>query len=638
MNLLQNWVETPGATALVWTLIHSLWEGAAVALLLAVALCVMRGSRARYAAACIALLVLLAGFGLTFANLLARQESLNAATRIGPLRLTPLDADAGNLSAIRSAGGLAEYLPWIAPFWIAGVVIFHLRSLAGWLAARRLRRTGVCCAPQAWQQMLERLAARLRISRAVTLWESCLADVPLVIGFVRPVILIPVGMLAGLPAAQVEALLLHELAHIRRHDYLVNLLQVFVEGLVFYHPAVWWMASVIRAEREHCCDDLVVATQGDAYLYASALAALEHNRGDARQPALAANGGSLVKRIRRLLIQPETPRSALAPVLSAAILTVTVAAALAAWQTKPPAPPAPPAPAAAPMAAPAPPPPPAVPPAPATAVDLPAPPAPPPPPAQQLLAQAQETPSAAQVETPYAKWVKEDVAYIITDAERAAFKRLPTDEEREHFIEQFWLRRDPTPGTPVNEFKEEHYRRIAYANKNFSSAIAGWKTDRGRIYITYGPSDEKETHPSGGSSYPYPYEQWMYHFIDGVGKNIIIEFIDPDKTGEYRMTSDPNAALVTVPPASGVATVQVLGGKAMISISPRAFQNHQVSISGRILSKDGAQVSAFEDTAQGAASVLRTVPVALGDYRLVIVVKDLVTGKTFEQTTSFSVK
>jgi GWxTD domain-containing protein len=620
MNLLQNWVETPGATALVWTLIHSLWEGAAVALLLAAALCVLRGSRARYAAACIALLILLAGVGVTFANLLARQESLSAATRIGPLRLVPLDAEAGNLSAIRSARGLAEYLPWIAPFWIAGVVIFHLRSLAGWLGARRLRRTGVCCAPVVWQQMLERLAARVRIARAVTLWESCLADVPLVIGFVRPVILIPVGMLAGLPAAQVEALLLHELAHIRRHDYLVNLLQVFVEGLIFYHPAVWWMASVIRAEREHCCDDLVVATQGDAYLYASALAALENNRGGARQPALAANGGSLVKRIRRLLIQAETPRSALTPVVSAAILTVTVAAALTAWQTRPPAPPAPPATPAPPAVAPAPPP---------------APPAPPAP-ARQLLAQAQEAPVAPSAETPYAKWVKEDVAYIINDAERAAFKRLPTDAEREHFIEQFWLRRDPTPDTAVNEFKEEHYRRIAYANQNFSSGIAGWKTDRGRIYITYGPPDEKETHPTGGSSYSYPYEQWMYHFIEGVGKNVIIEFVDPDKTGEFRMTSDPNAALLTLPPSTAV-TVQVLAGKAMISIPLRAYQGHRVAISGRILTKDGAQVTTFEDTAQGA-NTLQTVPIGQGEYRLAIVVRDLVTRKVYEQTTSFSVR
>ena len=106
---------------------------------------------------------------------------------------------------------------------------------------------------------------------------------------------------------------------------------------------------------------------------------------------------------------------------------------------------------------------------------------------------------AAPIEAanPYSKWVNEDVAYIISDEERAAFKSLQSDPEREHFIEQFWLRRDPTPGTPENEFKEEHYRRIAYANDHFAAAIPGWKTDRGRIYITYGPPDEKESHPSG---------------------------------------------------------------------------------------------------------------------------------------------
>jgi GWxTD domain-containing protein len=247
---------------------------------------------------------------------------------------------------------------------------------------------------------------------------------------------------------------------------------------------------------------------------------------------------------------------------------------------------------------------------------------------------------AASLESPYRRWLNEDVAYIVTDAERAAFKRLPTDAEREHFIEQFWLRRDPTPGTPANEFKEEHYRRIAYTNQNFASAIPGWKTDRGRIYITYGPPDEKEVHPSGDASHPYPYEQWMYHFIDGVGKNIIIEFDDPNKTGEYRMTSDPDAALLTLPPSSPaeIATVQVLGGKAMISISPRAFANRRVGIYGRILGKGGALVNAFEDTVEGQTNYLKTLPVGLGEYRLVILIKDLATGKTFEQTTTFTVK
>jgi GWxTD domain-containing protein len=167
-----------------------------------------------------------------------------------------------------------------------------------------------------------------------------------------------------------------------------------------------------------------------------------------------------------------------------------------------------------------------------------------------------------ELETPYRKWLNEDVTYIITDEERAAFKRLTTDDEREQFIEQFWLRRDPTPDTAENEFKEEHYRRIAYANEHYASGIPGWKTDRGRIYITYGPPDENESHPSGGSyERPYeegggttstfPFEQWRYRWIEGIGSDIIIEFVDPTMTGEYRMTMDPSEkdALLYVPNA-----------------------------------------------------------------------------------------
>ena len=176
-----------------------------------------------------------------------------------------------------------------------------------------------------------------------------------------------------------------------------------------------------------------------------------------------------------------------------------------------------------------------------------------------------------ELETPYRKWLNEDVAYIITDEERAAFKRLQTDEEREQFIEQFWLRRDPTPDTLENEFKEEHYRRIAYANENFASGIPGWKTDRGRIYITYGPPDEKESHPSGGSyerppeegggtTSTFPFEQWRYRYIEGVGSDIIIEFVDPTMSGEYRMTMDPSEkdALLYVPNA-GLTLMEQMG-------------------------------------------------------------------------------
>src|ERR1035438_332832 len=140
-----------------------------------------------------------------------------------------------------------------------------------------------------------------------------------------------------------------------------------------------------------------------------------------------------------------------------------------------------------------------------------------------------------ELETPYRKWLNEDVAYIITDEERTAFKRLQTDEEREQFIEQFWLRRDPTPDTVENEFKEEHYRRIAYSNENFASAIAGWKTDRGRIYITYGPPDEKRSMALLLGLPAILTEQWLYHYIEGVGPNVEIDFVRAPGTGEYRM-------------------------------------------------------------------------------------------------------
>ena len=176
-----------------------------------------------------------------------------------------------------------------------------------------------------------------------------------------------------------------------------------------------------------------------------------------------------------------------------------------------------------------------------------------------------------ELETPYRKWLNEDVAYIITDEERAAFKRLQTDEEREQFIEQFWLRRDPTPDTVENEFKEEHYRRIAYANERFASGIPGWKTDRGRIYITFGPPDERDEHPSGGTyerppeegggeTTTYPFEDWRYRYIEGIGNDVLVEFVDPTMTGEYHMTMDPSEkdALARVPGA-GLSLLEQMG-------------------------------------------------------------------------------
>ncbi|MFY9912061.1 MAG: GWxTD domain-containing protein [Candidatus Sulfotelmatobacter sp.] len=149
----------------------------------------------------------------------------------------------------------------------------------------------------------------------------------------------------------------------------------------------------------------------------------------------------------------------------------------------------------------------------------------------------------------YKKWLNEDVVWIITDEERAAFKQLSNDEERDNFIEAFWQRRDPTPDTEENEYKEEHYRRIAYSNEHFAAGIPGWKSDRGRIYIMYGPPDEIDSHPSGGTyerpmeegggeTSTFPFEDWRYRYLEGIGQEVIIEFVDTCMCGDYHMTLD----------------------------------------------------------------------------------------------------
>jgi GWxTD domain-containing protein len=549
--------------ALGWTLFHFLWEGAAIALLLAMLLLVSRAARVRYWAACAAMVAMLAAFGITLAMKLPKTDANARRVHVlaGPLPPRPAVVDDG--LAARSA---AMPYRWAVPLWLAGVVLLSLHRLAGVAGAYRLRRAGVCLAPSPWPERMARLAARLGLRRPVVLLESCLTDVPVAAGYLRPAILLPIGLLAGLPAEQVEFILIHELAHIVRRDYLVNLLQGMVEALLFYHPAVWWVSGVIRAEREHCCDDVVVALAGDPRSYAAALVTLEQNR--VPEPLLAATGGSLTKRVRRLLQQPAASQSMAGPLAAAALALAIVGIALAASQPQ------------------------QIPPPPAVSLPLPAAPVL----AAQAAAPAQEQTAAtaaqsaraselaSTLETPYRKWLNEDVAYIILDQERSAFKSLPTDAEREQFIEQFWLRRDPTPGTVENEFKEEHYRRIAYANEHYGAQqLPGWKTDRGRIYITYGPPDEIEDHSSGGAytkpaaegggtTTTFPFQQWRYRYVEGIGNNIVIEFVDPTMTGEFRMTMDPSekdALAMVKPPAVAANGQAVVGGRrGVLSTTP----------------------------------------------------------------------
>ena len=191
----------------------------------------------------------------------------------------------------------------------------------------------------------------------------------------------------------------------------------------------------------------------------------------------------------------------------------------------------------------------------------------------------------------YKDWLEKDVTYVITDEERKAFKKLATDDERERFIEEFWRRRDPDPDTDENEFKEEYYERIAYANEHFASGMPGWKSDRGRIWIMYGKPDERETHPSGGNyerpSYEgggntstYPFETWFYRYLPGVGSGIEIEFVDPTGSGEYRIARNPNEkdALLNISGA-GLTLSEQLGlsdkGDRIAGVGAPGMANYQ---------------------------------------------------------------
>jgi len=196
------------------------------------------------------------------------------------------------------------------------------------------------------------------------------------------------------------------------------------------------------------------------------------------------------------------------------------------------------------------------------------------PPAPQKLTKEQKKKmgkALKELDAQYKQWLQEDVVYIISPEERTAFLQYSTNEEREQFIEQFWLRRSSNPDLPENDFKEEHYRRIAYANEHFASGIPGWRTDRGRIYIIWGPADEVDSHPTGGtydrpmeegggSTTTYPWESWRYRYLEGLGNNVMLEFVDPSGSGEYHLTMDPSEkdALLHVPGA-GLSLMESMG-------------------------------------------------------------------------------
>jgi GWxTD domain-containing protein len=247
------------------------------------------------------------------------------------------------------------------------------------------------------------------------------------------------------------------------------------------------------------------------------------------------------------------------------------------------------------------------------------------PPMSDRAKKKQEARLRKELTSGYRVWLTQDVAYIITDDERAAFGRLQNDEEREQFIEQFWLRRDPTPDTIENEYKEEHYRRMAYANDHFASGIPGWRTDRGRIYITWGPPDERTEHPSGGTyqrtpeegggtTSTFPFETWRYRHLDGIDEDINLEFVDTTMTGEYRLTTDPceKDALARVPGAGPTQMEQM-------SLATRAdrFTNTNGTTCGPSMFGQTEKMNPFRRI-ELAAKVFSPPPIRFNDLRAVV--------------------
>jgi len=335
MNALLSLVHEPWAQALGWSLLHFLWQGAALGLLAWLALALLRGAsaRTRYGAACAALLLMVAVPVATFL-VLQRQAVVLAPPSLAAEAAEALASEAPLLLRLKAA--LDPLLPWLLGAWALGVVLLSGRFLGGWARVQRLRRQGASPVPAEWHLVLSRLCRELKLSRTVRLLRSTAVEVPTALGWLRPVILLPACALAGLAPQQLEAILAHELAHIRRGDFLVNLLQSLVEVALFYHPAVWWLSARIRHERELCCDDVAASLCGDPLILARALTDLEALRESASPSphlALAANGGSLMHRIRHLL-QPALPASNAARAAALALLAASLLGAGVVLQDK----------------------------------------------------------------------------------------------------------------------------------------------------------------------------------------------------------------------------------------------------------------------------------------------------------------
>lgn len=316
----QDFFTSSAVRDLGWTLLHSLWQETTVAVLLALLLGQIRAQRAqvRYMAGCAALVVMAIVPVATYFSIHKSEPGTSANVPLAP-------AVTISFASVTTPGGveampltLEAVLPWCVMAWFLGLLFVVGRLATNVYLADRLRRSGVEQVPSEMQQMVQRLARKFEMPAAVRVLASMRVESPVVVGFFKPVVLVPLSALTAMPAAQWEAILAHELAHIKRYDPVINLLQTLLETVLFFHPAVWWVSAEVRREREHCCDDMAVAVTGDRLLYARALASLEQLR---VEPAfvLGATDGSLKLRLKRLLFPNDTMRPRVMPVVMGAL-------------------------------------------------------------------------------------------------------------------------------------------------------------------------------------------------------------------------------------------------------------------------------------------------------------------------------
>ena len=403
----------------------------------------------------------------------------------------------GSLSRPFVASTPTEASMWpsvIAGIWLAGSLFFAARACRHWLNIAASVNRGFPAKDGPTVAALRKAEGRLERRDHVAVVVSTTGMEPGLFGILRPVLVLPAGLESRLTSAQLETVLIHELCHLRRRDNLWAALHTAVQTVFWFHPLVWWLTPRLVDERERACDEAVLDCRSEAQAYAEAMIAIcKYYVSSPLKFVAGVTGSTLERRIEGIMTYKFVNKLDIRrKLLLAAAITLTLAGPvlIGVFNVH----------------------------------------------AIALL----PTTATPQTGSPrvFEKWLNEDVVYIISDEERTTFENLRFDEEREHFIENFWLRRDPTPGTPENEFKVEHYERIAYAERRFSWTQPGWTTDRGRILILLGKPDEIESHPRAsttGGSPTYPYEMWSYKYIEGLGRNATFTFIDPAETGEYRL-------------------------------------------------------------------------------------------------------